>query len=156
MKTEKHTVVYRQTWEYAEENGQEDLYRTSLKANIACKNAIEAAISRYYHVDGYTLDTKNCAKELINVFGLERVAYVLANTLLYKRYDGRISPENLHWARTLSVVYEPLAAGHGTVNTRYVVGSCNTGLTDLLATRIRKLHMVHNSIKQNNEMEKTI
>lgn len=140
MKTEKYTVVYRQTWEYAEENKQEDLYRTSLKANIACKNAIEAAISRYYHVDGYTLDTKNCADELIQEFGLERVAYVLANTLLYKRYDGRITPENLHWARTLSVVYEPLAAGHGAVNARYVVGSCNTGLTDLLTTKIRKLH----------------
>lgn len=156
MKTEKYTTIYRQTWAYAEANMQEDLYRTSLKANIACKNAIEAAISRYYHVDGYTLDTKNCSRDLIQEYGLERVAYVLANTLLYKRYDGRISPENLHWARTLSVVYEPLAAGHGTVNARYVVGSCNTGLTDLLATRIRKLHMVHSSTKQNNEMEKTI
>ena len=133
-------AVYRQTWEYAEENGQEEMYRASLKANIACKNAIEAAISRYYHVDGYTLDTKNCARDLIQQYGLERVAYVLANTLLYKRYDGRISPENLRWAHTLSVVYEPVAAGHCTVNARYVVGSCNTGLTDLLAAEIRKLH----------------
>lgn len=140
MKTEKHTAVYRQTWEYAEENGQEEMYRASLKANIACKNAIEAAISRYYHVDGYTMDTKNCAKELIQEYGLERIAYVLANTMLYKRYDGRISTENLHWARTLSVVYEPLAVGHGTVNARYVVDSCNTGLTDLLSAEIRKLH----------------
>lgn len=145
MKTEKHTTVYRQTWEYAEENGQEEMYRESLKTNIACKNTIEAAISRYYHVDGYTLDTKNCARDLIQQYGLERVAYVLANTLLYKRYDGRISPENLHWARTLSVVYEPLAAGHGTVNARYVVGSCNTGLTDLLAAEIRKLYVLQSN-----------
>lgn len=145
MKTVKHTTVYRQTWEYAEENGQEEMYRASLKANIACKNAIEAAISRYYHVDGYTLDTKRCARELIQEYGLDRVAYVLANTLLYKRYDGRISPENLHWARTLSVVYEPVAAGHGTVNARYVVGSCNTGLTDLLAAEIRKLYVLQSN-----------
>lgn len=145
MKTAKHTTVYRQTWEYAEENGQEEMYRASLKANIACKNTIEAAISRYYHVNGYTLDTKSCAKELIREYGLERVSYVLANTLLYKRYDGRISPENLHWARTLSVVYEPVAAGHGTVNARYVVGSCNTGLTDLLAAEVRKLHALQSN-----------
>lgn len=144
----QYEQVYRQTWEYAEENRQEELYRASLKANIACKESIEAAIPRYYHVDGYTLDTKNCAKELIEAFGLDRVAYVLANTLLYKRYDGRISPENLHWARTLSVVYEPLASGHGTVNARYVVGSCNTGLTDLLATRIRKLQAVQSRAKK--------
>ena len=144
MKTEKHTAVYRQTWEYAEENGQEEMYRASIKANIACKDSIEAAISRYYHIDGHTLDTNTCAKALIQEYGLERVAYVLANTLLYKHYDGRISSENLHWARTLSVVYEPLGIGHGTVNARYVVGSCNTGLTDLLATKIRKLQVLRN------------
>ena len=135
----QHMTVYRQNWEYAQENHQEDIYRASLKANIVCKESIEAAIPRYYHTDGYTLDTKNCAKELIEEYGLDRVAYVLANTLLYKRYDGRISPENLYWARTLSVVYEQLETGHGTVNARYVVSICNVGLTDLLATQIRKL-----------------
>ena len=145
MKPETYTAVYRQTWEYAVENKQEELYRASLKVNITCKNAIEAAISRYYHVDGYTLDTKRCARELIQEYGLDRVAYVLANTLLYKRYDGRISAENLHWARTLSVLYEPLAAGQGTVNARYVVGNCNVGLTDLLAAEVRKLHALQSN-----------
>lgn len=143
----QYMTVYRQTWEYAQENHQEETYRASLKANIACKESIESAISRYYHINGYTLDTKICAKELIQEYGLDRVAYVLANTLLYKRYDGRISPENLHWARTLSVVYEPLEAGHGTVNARYVVSSCNTGLTDLLATRIRKLQVLQSNAR---------
>ena len=143
----QYMTVYRQTWEYAQENHQEETYRASLKANIACKDSIEFAISRYYHINGYTLDTKSCAKELIQEYGLDRVAYVMANTLLYKRYDGRISPENLNWARTLSVVYEPIEAGRGTVNARYVVSSCNTGLTDLLATRIRKLQILQSNAR---------
>lgn len=148
MSTYKNKV-YLQNWEYAVENGQEEAYRTSLKANIACKDAIEAAIPKYYHVDGYTLDTKNCAKELILEFGLDRVAYVLANTIRCKRYDGRISPENLHWAYTISVVYEIQKPVQQTVNSRFVVDSCNMGLTDLLVNQVRKLHALqHRSQKK--------
>lgn len=78
MNTYKTVKLYLQNWEYADENGQQEDYRASLKANIACKEAVEAAIVKHYHVNGYTLDTKNCAKELILEFGLERLAYVLA------------------------------------------------------------------------------
>lgn len=145
MNTYKNIKVYLQNWEYAEENGQEDAYRASLKANIACKEAIEAAIMKYYHVNGFTLDTKNCAKELIPEFGVDRVSYVLANTIRYKRYDGRISPENLRWAYTISVVYEMQKPMNRTVNARFVVDKCNMGLTDLLATQVRKLHALKNS-----------
>lgn len=106
MNTYKTVKLYLQNWEYADENGQQEDYRASLKANIVCKEAVEAAIVKHYHVNGYTLDTKNCAKELILEFELERLAYVLANTLRYKRYDDRISPENLRWAYTVSVVFE--------------------------------------------------
>lgn len=98
--------MYLQDWEYAVENSKLEAYRSSLKANIACKDAIEAAIPKDHHVNRYALDTKNCARALILEFGLERVAYVVANTIRYKHYDGRISPENLHWAYTISAVYE--------------------------------------------------
>lgn len=59
MNTYKTVKLYLQNWEYADENGQQEDYRASLKANIACKEAVEAAIVKHYHVNGYTLDTKN-------------------------------------------------------------------------------------------------
>lgn len=145
MNTYKTVKLYLQNWEYADENGQQEDYRASLKANIACKEAVEAAIVKHYHVNGYTLDTKNCAKELILEFGLERLAYVLANTLRYKRYDGRISPENLRWAYTVSVVFEMQNNMNRTVNSRFVVDKCNLGLTDLLVTQVRELQTLKNS-----------
>lgn len=145
MRNKIFPKVYLQSWEYAAENGQEAEYRASMRANIACKQAIEAAIPKYYHVNGHTLDVKSCAKELVTEFGLERVAYVLANTIRRKCQDGRISPENRHWAYTVSVVYETQVPAFHTVNCRFVVDSCNPGLTDLLTTQIRKLHELQKS-----------
>ena len=43
-------AVYKHTAAYAREHGELEQYRTSLQANIACKNAIEAAIRQ--HFDG--------------------------------------------------------------------------------------------------------
>ena len=47
------TAVYKHTAAYALEHGELEQYRASLQANIACKNAIEAAIRQ--HFDGMHL-----------------------------------------------------------------------------------------------------
>ena len=38
------TPLYKHNAEYAREHGELEIYRSSMKANIACKEAIEAAI----------------------------------------------------------------------------------------------------------------
>lgn len=73
-----------------------DFWRESQKENVACKNAIEDAIRRDF--DGMHLAV-DCAKSVIEQFGYHRTAYVLANSLQQKEYDGRFSHGNHDWSK---------------------------------------------------------
>lgn len=48
LDTQRELPVYRHSAAYAHEHGELDQYRTSQRTNIACKEAIEAAISENY------------------------------------------------------------------------------------------------------------
>ena len=89
------TPLYQYSGVYAIEHNELDLYRDSSRANAACKNAIEKAIRD--HFDGYRLNTK-AVSSVIEAFGKERVLFLLANTLIQKRYDGRFGNDNISWA----------------------------------------------------------
>ena len=95
MEPNNKTPVYYETAAYARENGELELFRLSHRTNIACKNDIQAAISR--HFDGMRLD-KETAKEVLDQYGAERVSIVLAATVQYKSWDGRFSSSNKDWA----------------------------------------------------------
>ena len=88
--------VYPYSREEAKRLNQLPLWRDSHKENVACKDAIEEAIRRDF--DGMYLD-KDCAESVIAKFGYHRVAYVLANSLQRKDYDGRFSRGNHDWAK---------------------------------------------------------
>lgn len=92
--------LYPHTAAYAREHGELEQYRASLQANIACKNAIEAAIRQ--HFDGMHLD-KTAVTEVIAAYGKERTCYVAANTLRQKSWDGRFSPSNKAWAAQFEI-----------------------------------------------------
>lgn len=92
--------VYKETIEYAREHGDLDVFRASNSANTACANAIEKAIAEGW--DGMRLKA-DCALPVIEQFGTDRTAYVLANTLQIKEYDGRFSRDNLAWAQRLQI-----------------------------------------------------
>ncbi|MCD7956790.1 MAG: DUF3849 domain-containing protein [Lachnospiraceae bacterium] len=87
--------VYRGSYFYAREHGEVDRYQHSNHLNEICCNGIEEAIRDNY--DGIRLNEK-AVTSVIEEFGAERVAFVLASTVLYKSYDGRFSPENKKWA----------------------------------------------------------
>ena len=90
--------VYRHSAAYASEYGELEQYRASNRVNFQCKEAIEAAVRE--HFDGMHLD-KNAAKGVIQTFGLDRVMLVLANTVQLHDWDGRYSPRNKEWAKTI-------------------------------------------------------
>ena len=119
--------VYRETAEYAINNGEIDLYRRSMRANVECRMAIEDAIADGY--DGLRLDTSS-AKDIIKQFGAERVEYVLANTVQQKDWDGRFSRDNKAWAKEISVCPDNRAA--------FSVGRPHPGLTDMFVSAARK------------------
>ena len=94
------TPLYPHTAAYALEHGELEQYRASLQANIACKNAIEAAIRQ--HFDGMHLN-EAAVTEVMAAYGKERICYVIANTLQQKSWDGRFSPSNKEWAAQFEI-----------------------------------------------------
>ncbi len=104
-------------------------YRESLRANIACKEAIEKAINENYH--DWRLNTQTAEKVVAAQFPLERIQYVLAATVQQKSWGGRISDANKVWANTIPVADEENRL-------RYVVDQCHSGLTNLFVSRFRE------------------
>ena len=124
------TPVYLHTAAYAREHNELPQYRESLQANIACKDAIEKAVSENYH--GWSADTKTAAAQVMAQFPVERIQHVLAATVQQKDWDGRISDDNKAWAKNIPVADE---------QNRYyfVVDQCHPGLTDLFVKRFREV-----------------
>ena len=87
--------VYYEPFSYAKESDEVDLYRTSYRLNSECKQAIHEAIADNY--DGMYLGD-GAVDQVVKQYGMERVGYILANTLRYKNYDGRFSHSNKKWA----------------------------------------------------------
>lgn len=83
--------VYYESFSYAAENGEVDLYRISRQLNEECRNAIEEAIADNF--DGMHL-ADDATKSVVEQFGMERMGYILAYTLNYNNHDGRYSHSN--------------------------------------------------------------
>ena len=135
----RNLPVYPYPGEYAREHGELEQYRTSYKANVACRDAIEAAIRDNYAEN--TLDTKTAVKQVADAFDYPRMLHVLANTIKQKDWDGRISPDNKRWAATQHVFEDK--DGFGTDrNIYFIVDRVHPGLTDMFATAARKNYLL--------------
>lgn len=132
------TPVYKYPAAYAREHDELPQYRASNKANIACKEAIEATISKHYHDN---ILHPGGVKEVVDQFGFERTLYVLANTVRQKDWDGRISRDNKEWAHTIPVFENPDAWGEDR-NCYFVVDKPHTGLTDLFINQARREYLL--------------
>ena len=133
LDAQRELPVYRHSAAYAHEHGELDQYRTSQRVNIACKEAIEAAISENYRdnrLDGAAVG------QVTEQFGYDRMLYVLANTVRHKEWDGRISRDNKAWASTIPM---PEGGSQDRHSEYLVVDRCNPGLTDLFLKQVRQL-----------------
>ena len=90
------TYLYTDGLETARCRGEVALWRSSHRANIACKKAIEESIRQGF--DGMRL-SPDCGKAVLENFGFKRVMWVLANTIQEKSWDGRFGRENKEWSR---------------------------------------------------------
>ena len=125
--------VYPYSAEVAEQEGDLEWYRQSTKLNIACKEAIENAISRHYRNN--ILDSV-AVQNVVAQFGWPRTAFVLANTVRNKDWDARISHDNKDWAKRIPIYPDVNTFGEDK-RLRYVVDS-HAGLTDLFITALRR------------------
>ncbi len=131
--SEKDTV-YKFPAAHAREHNELEAYRASKKENIACAKAIRDAIWDNYKDN--RLDTK-CVKDVISKFGTERTMYVLANTIQQQDWDGRYSPDNKRWAKSV-IIHEDKDPWGGDRNIDFVVQGAHPGLADLFTSQARK------------------
>ena len=111
--------VYRETLNYAKENGELSPYRVSQRENIACKDAIEKSIDA--HFDGMHFDPA-AVKEVLEEYGRSRTLFVLAVTVQAKDWDGRFSSSNKEWAKSFHI-QEDMDSFGGDRRSAYVVSS---------------------------------
>ena len=62
--------VYKQSAEYAIEHDELPAYRESFRINMACRDALEAAIHESYH--DYCLDTRKASAQVAAQFGIPK------------------------------------------------------------------------------------
>lgn len=131
---EAHTVpIYQESLRYARENGEIDQWQASLRANVACRDAIDSAIREGFDGMYLTADVKGVLAE----FGPERVALVLASTLQARDGDQRFSRSNQAWAAAVPMVNTENRRFDYALNTHSAVldGYVNKVRKELAATR---------------------
>ncbi len=87
--------LYRQSLAYAAANEEKGAFRESWELNKKCKRAVEEAVSQNF--DGMHLD-KDAVKPVLEEYGVERLSFILANTLKQEEWDARFSRDNVAWA----------------------------------------------------------
>lgn len=110
--------VYKFSGAFAGRHMEAHWYRMSMRANIACKEAIEAAIADNF--DGLHLK-HDVVNPVLEAFGEERLFYVLANTI-QRLDDGRFAKDNKDWARTIPVAADEDGFG-GDRRNEFIVSS---------------------------------
>ena len=126
--------IINMTLDQAAKQNDADTSLDSRKLNIDCKNAIEQTIKENY--DGTHLNP-NGAFAVIENFGVERVSFVLANTLHQRFKDGRFSDRNKQWGASIKIP-ENIRQGVD-LNKDYIVNSHSAvlnGFIDLVRHEI--------------------
>ncbi len=109
-----------------------------LEVNMTLRKDIEDTVEKNF--DGMHLG-EGFEQELIDLYGLERVRYVLANTVQQKMDDGRFSPQNKEWAKGIPIL--------GRENEkRYFVVNSHPAVLDGVINRVRKIENKNMEEKQ--------
>ena len=83
--------------------GEHELWLDSYQENCACARRIELAIK-----DAYAANRLNeeCAKKIIELYGFDRVNWVLAHTIQRGDNDTRFTKESHSWAKGYTIPYD--------------------------------------------------
>ena len=126
--------VYSSTAAYAAAHGELEQYKASYRANVECKDAIEDVIANHYHDNRLDI---SCVKGILDRFGPDRTAFIIAGTIRKHGKDGRISSENQRWAAG-AAASDSLDFGNDRQSYAYMAGKTHPGLIDLFASELRK------------------
>ena len=111
------TAVYPHSEMYAEEMGEWEEYQMSTHLNIQCKEAIDDVVHRYFSFNELNPEALH---QVAEQFGVPRMRFVLANTVLAMQGDSGIAPEHKAWARSVPMFSDLDSEGRNNRNA-YVV-----------------------------------
>ena len=97
--SEPREPLYRFSREEARAHDAIKEWRDSYHENCNCAFAIGEAITAHYH-DNHLGD---CLTPVVERFGIDRVNWVLANTIQQAEHDGRYSRDNRAWANSFYI-----------------------------------------------------
>ena len=129
------TPVYKGSFQYAYQHGEQEQHLSSNRANIACKEAIEQAIASHYYDNRFNAEA--AVRDVVKQFGFERMFYVLANTVQTQGGDGRVSRANKDWAQTIPVAFE-----NGRRDMSFLITHSHPGLLDMFVSKARHEHLL--------------
>lgn len=92
----KSVPLYTRSATAARENNELDAFRASNHANQACAKAIAETINKNWNGSGLK---EGCVQPVMDAFGMDRLAFVLANSVQLRAYDTRFSKDNRAWAQ---------------------------------------------------------
>ena len=121
--------LYKFSFEEAKRNNEVEQFRESFRENIRCRDYLDEQVREKF--DGFRLPDE-FAENAIKEFGYDRTMWVIANTILERKGDGRFRRENTEWAKKLNIPkwrnnYEFALKSH----------SC---IVDELASDVRKMY----------------
>lgn len=99
MPEKANIPVYKNDYQYAQENRDYDEWRASHNANKECSAALDKAINDNYTYENYHLDTNAVINSVYEEFGKERTEYILAAHIVNHDWDGRFSHDVKDWAK---------------------------------------------------------
>jgi hypothetical protein len=111
------TAVYPHSEMYAEEMGEWEEYQMSTHLNIQCKEAIDDVVHRYFCFNELNPEAMH---QVAEQFGVPRMRFVLANTVLAMQGDTRIDSAHKAWARSVPIFSDVDGEGNNNRNA-YVV-----------------------------------
>lgn len=121
--------LYRYSAERAKHNNELDIWRESQNENVRCRDYLDEQIREKF--DGMYLPDE-CAENAIKEFGYDRTMWVIADTILERKSDGRFSEQNRKWAKSLNISQD----GH---NYEFALNS-HSCIVDGLAGDVRKMY----------------
>lgn len=132
------TLLYKHSLDYAFKHDEQELYRASYDANMACNEAIARTVNE--HCSNNKLDAKAAVWEVVEQYGFERMLYVLAITVRHKEWDMRFSSENKRWAQDI-LAFENEIVFDRSQSAYIAVDGCHSGLLDIFITTARQEHL---------------
>lgn len=99
----EYPYLYRNTHGEADRQGELELWMASFKENVCCARAIEKAIRD----GGEEHIPPDCAKDVIEDYGLKRTMYVLANSVRNLGRTVHPSEDTKMWGESVDILPDP-------------------------------------------------